>query len=879
MSARAADVLELLLPDVGAAQEALARKLVTCLRLLAHAASPRRASSVQLGLESARSELELSTRERLHEALCDLLIHHLGAARGPESFLELGTAEHAHDEAWGRLGEERAPLRGLAHVPAPGESPLEVAARLIACGERLGLDGPTLALWRARLVRLQEGPRAGERAFLEHLAGLGPDPALPARRAALAGAVECLLDRGAVRRAAGLLGEHGALVQGCEWLSRLSGWVHLLLGDEPAARALLTPPAPRPVRIPAQLCALRRERPEWLALLAGATARGRSLRVERVEKRSELGAAVLAVFALGAAGSARVLHADCAPALRGYMAQWTDSRDGACRRPGELEREMVSRAEPIVAHAREGEPLRGALDASIRALAVSPILDRDGELRGWLRLEFEHHLLPSPARLRALARGWRADLAALRAPAQEGPTLELSEQAAQVHPAREGDPRGEVLRGLVEGVGAKTAQRRWWAIAVERGTLRLLAEGGGALEDWRERCGGARALRRALAAAGCVRFEEPDPALSLAADAASGLVVPVAHRGRTLGLLAVESTRRRDVAALETTLERAAAAGALALRVAVFRAWHCERFGHDVLFDVGVAATAALVEDVLAAASATGPVTLCGPAGSGKQVLARWLHLESVREQSSLVVHACGARDAAAEERELFGRGGLPDGLLARPREGTVVLDDPERLVHPAQVRLERWLAEGDARRAGPRIVLTSRSPLEASLRSGRLREDLARRLQRLELFVPALAERREELGGLARQLAARFAAELAVKAPELSDEALALLWRQPWEGNVRELENVVYKLVLCTGERIEPAHVEQVARRFRFELLRRIPPRQADAALLEAALRSTRTQRGTPNKTRAALYLGWDPDTLARHLGEAGLDAGAALA
>jgi DNA-binding NtrC family response regulator len=107
-----------------------------------------------------------------------------------------------------------------------------------------------------------------------------------------------------------------------------------------------------------------------------------------------------------------------------------------------------------------------------------------------------------------------------------------------------------------------------------------------------------------------------------------------------------------------------------------------------------------------------------------------------------------------------------------------------------------------------------------------------------------------------------------------LSDEALALLWRQPWEGNVRELENVLYKLALCGAGELSTADVEAVAQRFRLRLVARIPPRDAAPALLEAALRTTRNQCGSPNKTRAALYLGWDPDTLARRLAEAGLEA-----
>jgi hypothetical protein len=866
------DALELLLPEAAAGEQALARKVATCLRLLAHSASPRKAVNVGLRIEGARSELEHATRERLGALLGDLLAHHMGAARRAESFLDFRAPALAHDEAWLALSEERAVVAGLPHVPAPGERPLDVASRLIANAQRLQVAPSELDLWRARLAHLRAGPRAGETAFLEML--VAQRDASETRQRALAGAVQCLLDRGAVRRAAALLKEHASLAQGDAELARLTRWVRLLCGDESGARALTSQLPESPPRLPAPLAALRRSRTEWLELLPGAPARGRSPRCERIADRGELGAALLAVFALGEAGSVRAVHLDCAPALRGACAAWVEGRDGACRRSGELEREMVACARALHAHARDGSAPRGSIDASILAAAVAPITDRAGELRGCVRIECEHHLLPSPPRLLALARAWRDDVldafAKEDAPVERAPPFSVG----QTGELASGDPRGEVLRALVETLGPKTAQRRWWCVALEARAARLLAEGGGALDGWRERPGGARAVRRALVAAGAVRFDEPDPALSIASDAGSGLVVPVAHRGELLGLVAVESTRRRDCGALQAPLERAAAASALGLRAACFSAWHCEQFGRSVHFDVSVPATAALIDDLLAAARASGPVTLSGPAGCGKQILARWIACAAGFGSSGLCVHACGARDPASEELELFGRGTERQGLLAAGAQRVIVLDDLDRLAPAAQARLEHWLSGGECAADRPRLVLTCRTPLAAALERERLREDLARRLQRLELFVPPLSERRQEIPSLAAHLARRFAAELALPLARLGDEALALLWRQPWEGNVRELENVMYKLALCGVEHLGTAEVESVARRFRIRLAARVPPREADRALLEAALRTTRNQCGSPNKTRAAAYLGWDPDTLARRLGEAGLEA-----
>ncbi len=878
MSPRAGEVLELLLPEATEAFGARARSLMTFLRLVADDASPRRAASVRLALDGARAELERATSERLLAALRDLLAHHLTAAGDPESFLDLGVASQSHQEAWTVLEEERAEHGWLAQVPAPGERPLEVASRLLTCAERVGLCALEAELWRARLRRLAEGPRAGEealRALLER-----PEAKRPSRlaRTALANLVECLLDRAAVQAALALLEAQASGVASEPRLARLLSWARLVAGDEPGARSALSAAGPARQRVPAPLADLRVRRPEWLPLLAGPAARGRKRRRESATTRSDLGAALLAVFAVEGDGSARVVHLDCAPGLKSRLAAWTEGREGARRRAGELEQELSLRAEPCVSQREQGYAPRGAIaPESIRAVALSPMLDGEGDVTGWLRLECEHHLLPSDGRLRALALAWRERVLVPRRRAEDAARDESS--TALFGPAPGAGACADELRALVERLAFKSAQRRWWGLVVRGGTPLLAVCDGGALEPWRERPGGGRGVRRALSCSAAVRFDEPDVALSIAAEAAAGIVVPLVHRGCVVALLAIESTRRRDFAGALPALERGIEGAAAALRVARFRDWHGERFGHDVWFDVAAPACATLVADLVVAAASPEPVTLSGPAGSGKQVLARWIHFESARAAGPLCVHACGARDPLAEERELFGAdaSGRPrasaEGLFARARTGTLVLDDIERLAPAVQARLERRLCERHLGDDDPRLVATTRAALRDASSEGHLRGDLGRRLERLELFVPALAERREEIGWLCTRLAARFSRELGQAAPAFSDEALALLWRQPWNGNLRELENVVYKLVLLGGSgALQVAQVEEVARRFRLELVRRTPSRQPDRALLASALRSTYTARGSLNKTRAALYLGWDPDTLCRRLEEAGL-------
>jgi DNA-binding NtrC family response regulator len=158
----------------------------------------------------------------------------------------------------------------------------------------------------------------------------------------------------------------------------------------------------------------------------------------------------------------------------------------------------------------------------------------------------------------------------------------------------------------------------------------------------------------------------------------------------------------------------------------------------------------------------------------------------------------------------------------------------------------------------------------------GCLDGELAARLERLVVEVPPLRERREDLPALALLLLARFAAEQELLAPRLEDAALAALWRQPWDGNLRELGNVLFRLALeAPGAEVGGAQVEGLLARSAPGPLRRLPSRHPPAELVRAALRTTRTLRGTLNKTRAALYLGWDPDTLVARMRDLGLPDG----
>jgi DNA-binding NtrC family response regulator len=194
-----------------------------------------------------------------------------------------------------------------------------------------------------------------------------------------------------------------------------------------------------------------------------------------------------------------------------------------------------------------------------------------------------------------------------------------------------------------------------------------------------------------------------------------------------------------------------------------------------------------------------------------------------------------------------------------------------------AQVRLLEAFDDARAPSDAPRWIATSRAPLAEAAARGELRLDLCERLRRLQLELPPLSRRRGDVPALIASFAQRFAADEGLPAPSLSDDAIALLWRQPWPGNLRQLESFVYKIVLLhAGREATGEQLEQLAARFQFDFVARVPSRAPDAETVRAALETTANQRGSVNKTRAALYLGWDPDTLTSRMSDLGLSAGA---
>jgi two-component system response regulator PilR (NtrC family) len=220
------------------------------------------------------------------------------------------------------------------------------------------------------------------------------------------------------------------------------------------------------------------------------------------------------------------------------------------------------------------------------------------------------------------------------------------------------------------------------------------------------------------------------------------------------------------------------------------------------------------------------PVHISGDSGTGKELVARLIHESGPRREGPFVPVNCGAIPTELMESELFGHrkgsftGAVADkeGLMRSAEGGTLFLDEVADLPLHMQVKLLRVIQEKSVRPVGDtreipvdvRILSATHRKLDELVKSGRFREDLYYRINVIELRVPALKERLDDVPQLVDMLLDRVAKQIGVTRPAISDEALEKLLSYPYPGNVRELENILERAVtLCADDRIEPQDIQ----------------------------------------------------------------------
>jgi DNA-binding NtrC family response regulator len=241
------------------------------------------------------------------------------------------------------------------------------------------------------------------------------------------------------------------------------------------------------------------------------------------------------------------------------------------------------------------------------------------------------------------------------------------------------------------------------------------------------------------------------------------------------------------------------------------------------------ATMAAVLRMAEKAATSSIPVLVSGESGVGKELIARAIHGSSERRAKPFVAVNCGAMPENLVESILFGheKGSFTGaterhtGKFVEASGGTLFLDEVGELPPAAQVKLLRAIQEGEVEPVGARkpikvdvrIVSATNRDLIADVKAGRFREDLFYRLHVFPITVPPLRERPDDVPALARHFLARFAAEEGKRIRLLAPEAVRLLAAFQWPGNIRQLENTLFRaVVLADGDTIGLAEFPQIA-------------------------------------------------------------------
>ncbi len=223
------------------------------------------------------------------------------------------------------------------------------------------------------------------------------------------------------------------------------------------------------------------------------------------------------------------------------------------------------------------------------------------------------------------------------------------------------------------------------------------------------------------------------------------------------------------------------------------------------------------------------PVLIEGESGVGKEVVADAIHAASPRAKKTMVRVNCGAIPANLVESELFGHEkgaftGAFERKIGRFQDadgGTIFLDEIGEMPLEAQVKLLRVLQSGEVHPVGARhprevdvrVVAATNKTLADEVEAGRFREDLYYRLNVVQVTIPPLRDRPEDIAPLARHLLGRIALQPGLRPLGITDDALSLLVQYDWPGNVRQLQNALFRAaVLCDGDALTKSDFPQIA-------------------------------------------------------------------
>jgi len=357
---------------------------------------------------------------------------------------------------------------------------------------------------------------------------------------------------------------------------------------------------------------------------------------------------------------------------------------------------------------------------------------------------------------------------------------------------------------------------------------------------------------------------------------------------------AVEAMRRGARDYMEKPWDNARLLATLRTQVelgrAVRRARQLEEQNRHLLRDElpRMVADSPAMKDVMALMERIAPseanVLITGEHGTGKEVAARWLHAMSERRDGQLVTVNAGAIPEGLVESELFGhiKGAFTDaredriGCFELAAGGTLFLDEIATIPLSQQSKLLRVLETGEVQRIGSsrmktvdvRVISATNADLQATVEEGIFREDLLYRLNTVEVKLPPLRERREDIPTLAAHFLGVQAVRYRRVLEGFSEAAMGALKRHPWPGNVRELEHAVERAVLMARSSvIEPDDLGLDRSRSTTPIFEEMTLDEAEKALIERAL-----EREEGNVSRAARALGLSRSALYRRLQRHGL-------